>query len=222
MLSWLGLTGGNSNPANDKGRNGSSSTKSGVSSAGYANGSKTLPLSTGRKKGFLSSLADPVNDSSNPRHHKDGVTHHSHGSRLSVASFPVASSAASTIAELDERASISGSSFTTNRTLVPDEKVRLPPYIPRTKDEEFELTKNVSTNIAKFAIHDSAFVPSTLSPEQTQAQADSGKKGTGADSTTASGGHGEGTTKGRSGIEDLVKKSLTPEVTSQESKEYKR
>ncbi|KAG0339398.1 hypothetical protein BG000_002211 [Podila horticola] len=106
--------------------------------------------------------------------------------------------------------------------MVPDEKVRLPPHIPRSKEEEFELTKNVSTNIAKFAIHDSAFVPSALLPEQTQAQAESGKKGTGADSTTASGGHGEGTTKGRSGIEDLVKKSLTPEVTSQESKEYKR
>lgn len=106
--------------------------------------------------------------------------------------------------------------------MVPDEKVRLPPHIPRTKEEEFELTKNVSTNITKFAIHDSAYVPSTLSPEQTQAQAESGKKGTGADSMTASGGHGEGTTKGRSGIEDLVKKSLTPEVTSQESKEYKR
>lgn len=222
MLNWLGLMGGNSNPAHDKGRSGSSSTKAGVSSAGYANGSKTLPLSTGRKKGFLSSLADPVNDSSNPKQHKDGVAHHSRATRLSVASFPVASSAASTIAELDERASISGSSFTTNRTLVPDEKVRLPPYIPRTEEEEFELTKNVSTNIAKFAIHNSAFVPSTLSPEQTQALAESGKKGTGADSTTASGGHGEGSTKGRSGIEDLVKKSLTPEVTSQESKEYKR
>ncbi|KAG0349572.1 phosphatidylinositol-3,5-bisphosphate 5-phosphatase [Podila minutissima] len=221
MLSWLGLTGGNSNPASGKGRNGSSSTKSGASSAGYANGSKTLPLSTGRKKGFLSSLADPENDSSNTRQYKDGVTHHSRGSRLSVASFPVTSTAASTIADLDERVSISGSSFTTNRTMVPDEKVRLPPHIPRSKEEEFELTKNVSTNIAQFAIHDSAFVPSALSPEQTQAQAESGKKGT-RDLTTASGGHGEGTTKGRSGIEDLVKKSLTPEVTSQESKEYKR
>ncbi|KAG0040319.1 phosphatidylinositol-3,5-bisphosphate 5-phosphatase, partial [Podila clonocystis] len=220
MLSWLGLMGDNSNPANDKGRNGSSSTKSGASPAGYANGSKTLPLSTGRKKGFLSSLADPVHDSNNPRQHKDGVAHHIRSSRLSVASFPVTSSAASTIAELDEKASVSGSSFTTNRTVVPGEKVRLPPHIPRSKGEEFELTKNVSTNIAKFEIHDSAFVPSVLSPEQPQAPAERGKKDTG-DSTTASGGHGEVTTKGRSGIEDLVKKSLAPEVTSQESKEYK-
>ncbi|KAG0336490.1 phosphatidylinositol-3,5-bisphosphate 5-phosphatase, partial [Podila humilis] len=210
MLSWLGLTGGSNTGASRS----AGSTKTGASSSTYANGSKTLPLSTGRKKGFLSSLADSSNDQNNDGKHKDSTAHHSRGSRLSVASFPVASSSVSTFADLDDKASISGQSFSTNRTVVPDEKVRLPPHVPRSKDEEFELTKNVSTNIAKFAIHDASYTLSSELKDKISQQSDSNR----AESTTT----GEGTTKGRSGIEDLVKKSLVPDVTSQESKEYKR
>ncbi|KAF9413063.1 phosphatidylinositol-3,5-bisphosphate 5-phosphatase [Podila epigama] len=232
MLSWLGLkSGGN----NDKGRNGGVSTKAGAASA-YANGSKTLPLSTGRKKGLLASLADPIDDSPNLskqdtqlKKHKDGAARYAQGSRLSVPSFPSAAastsplSVAGTLAEQDEKVSIAGSSFMTNRTAVPDEKVRLPAHVSRSKEEEFELTKNIWTNIPKFAIHDASFVPSRKSSAEQQSADKGRKESIPADTVGSGSGHiGEGFSKGRSGIEELVKKSLMPDVTSQETREYKR
>ncbi|KAG0044295.1 phosphatidylinositol-3,5-bisphosphate 5-phosphatase [Gryganskiella cystojenkinii] len=220
MLSWLGLTGsnGNSNGNNGNNKNRASpapgSKASSISSISTSsNGSKTLPLSAGRKKGFLASLdEDSVvsEKSSSKNSHKDGVAHHARSSRLSIASFPVS--------EYDEKSS-AGFSKNGSSNGQKDVKVRLPSYIPRSKEEEWELTKNVWTNLPQFAIHDPDFVPPPLN---IIAGAEHGK---GASEATAIDGAIVGEvsgTKGRSAIEEIVKKSLQPDVTTHESKEYKR
>ena len=215
MLSWLGLAGGSSNNGNNGARRPAStvgSKASSISSSALSNGSKTLPLSAGRKKGFLASLDEGIEPSGkdNSRNSKDGVAHHSRSSRLSIASFPVS--------EYDEKASNLSKTGNSGSQGQKDEKVRLPTHIPRSKEEEWELTKNVWTNLPKFAIHDPDFVPPPLN---IGVGAENGKGPSEAPTTTD--GVGEtGGTKGRSAIEDMVKKSLQPDVTSHESKEYKR
>ncbi|KAF9156789.1 phosphatidylinositol-3,5-bisphosphate 5-phosphatase [Linnemannia schmuckeri] len=225
MLSWLGLSGGgDSTGANDKNSNNNNSSNknwaaSSKASSAYSNGSKTLPLSMGRKKGFLSSLDENDEKGGDPKsRHKDGVAHHARSSRLSIASFPV------TNGEYDEKASLSGSTRTLGHHLGQGGKVRLPVHVPRTKEEEWELTKNVWTNLPQFAIHDPNFVPGSTDGKSSDSAADD-KSGGGADG--GKDGHSAGvieggTTKGRSHIEEMVKKSLNPDVTSHESKEYKR
>ncbi|GJJ69267.1 phosphatidylinositol 3,5-bisphosphate 5-phosphatase [Entomortierella parvispora] len=211
MLSWLGLVGNNGN-GNNGGRRPASTVGSKVSSnssSALSNGSKTLPLSAGRKKGFLASLdeGDESSVKSNSRN-KDGVAHHSRSSRLSIASFPVS--------EYDEKTSVLLKSSNGQK----DEKVRLPTHIPRSKEEEWELTKNVWTNLPKFAIHDPNFVPLPLNIVVGTENGKGFSEATAATDGLASGETGG--TKGRSAIEDMVKKSLQPDVTSQETKEYKR
>ncbi|KAK3835670.1 MAG: hypothetical protein J3R72DRAFT_211142 [Linnemannia gamsii] len=224
MLSWLGLTGGSeSNGAGDKNSNNNSNNKnrtaSSKASSTYSNGSKTLPLSTGRKKGFLSSLDE--NDEKGGDYksgHKDGVAHHARSNRLSIASFPV------TNGEYDEKASLPGSMRTLGHQLGQDGKVRLPIHIPRTKEEEWELTKNVWTNLPQFAIHDPHFVPGSSDGKSSESTTDdkSGGSAEGSKDGHSAGVIEGGTTKGRSHIEEMVKRSLLPDVTSHESKEYKR
>lgn len=225
MLSWLGLSGGgDSNGTNDKNlHNNNNGNKNRVASSKasstYSNGSKTLPLSMGRKKGFLSSLDEndeKGGDSSSG--HKDGAAHHARNSRLSIASFPVNNG------EYDEKASLSGSMRTLGHHLGQDGKVRLPVHIPRTKEEEWELTKNVWTNLPQFAIHDPNFVPGSADAKSSDTAADD-KSGGGTEGVKD--GHSAGVieggaTKGRSHIEEMVKRSLVPDVTSHESREYKR
>ncbi|KAF9910525.1 phosphatidylinositol-3,5-bisphosphate 5-phosphatase [Linnemannia zychae] len=222
MLSWLGLTGGSeSNGAGDKNSNNNNNKNrapSSKASSSYANGSKTLPLSTGRKKGFLSSLNENEEKDGNSKSgHKDGVAHHARSSRLSIASFPVTNS------EYDEKASLSGGTRTLDH-FSQDGKVRLPVHIPRTKEEEWELTKNVWTNLPQFAIHDPNFVPGSSDGKSSESTADdkSGGSVEGNKDGHSAGVIEGGTTKGRSHIEEMVKRSLLPEVTSHESKEYKR
>ncbi|KAF9540908.1 phosphatidylinositol-3,5-bisphosphate 5-phosphatase [Mortierella hygrophila] len=222
MLSWLGLSGGggDSTGTNDKNlSSNNNSSKNRAASSNYSNGSKTLPLSTGRKKGFLSSLDENDEKGGDSKSgHKDGVTHHARSSRLSIASFPV------NHGEYDEKVSLSGSARTLGHHLGQDVKVRLPTHIPRTKEEEWELTKNVWTNLPQFAIHDPNFVPGSADAKSSDSVADD-KSGGGAEG--GKDGHSAGvieggTTKGRSHIEEMVKRSLIPDVTSHESKEYKR
>ncbi|KAF8945512.1 phosphatidylinositol-3,5-bisphosphate 5-phosphatase [Haplosporangium gracile] len=225
MLSWLGLSGGrDSTGANDKNSNNNNSSNknraaSSKASSAYSNGSKTLPLSMGRKKGLLSSLDENDEKGGDPKSgHKDGVARHARSSRLSIASFPVTNS------EYDEKVSLPGSTRTLGRHLGQGGKVRLPTHVPRTKEEEWELTKNVWTNLPQFAIHDPNFVPGSTDGKSSDSAADD-KSGGGADGSKD--GHSAGvieggTTKGRSHIEEMVKRSLIPDVTSHESKEYKR
>lgn len=225
MLSWLGLSGGgDSTGTNDKNLNNNNNSNknraaSSKASSTYSNGSKTLPLSMGRKKGFLSSLDenDEKGDNSKPGH-KDGGAHHARSTRLSIASFPINNG------EYDEKASLSGSTRTLGHHLGQDGKVRLPIHIPRTKEEEWELTKNVWTNLPQFAIHDPNFVPVSTDAKSSDSTVDD-KSGGGAEGGRD--GHSAGvieggTVKARSHIEEMVKKSLIPDVTSHESKEYKR
>jgi hypothetical protein len=86
------------------------------------------------------------------------------------------------------------------------------------------LTKNVWTNLPQFAIHDPNFVPGSSDGKTSESAVDD-KSGGGADG--GKDGHTAGvieggTTKGRSHIEEMVKRSLLPDVTSHESKEYRR
>ncbi|KAI7821076.1 SacI homology domain-containing protein [Gamsiella multidivaricata] len=226
MLNWLGLTGNNSNKNNGNTNTNNKKQHNSKTSSGYANGSKTLPLSTGRKKGFLSSLDDdPAVQKKSSNKLKDGIAHHARGSRLSIASYP-----ASGNAEFDEKAATasgSDSSFTTAALRAqqqPDGKVRLPAHVPRSKDEEWELTKNVWTNLPQFAIHDSTYTPGpekkspgTLEDKLvgTQEAAKDGSSTIIAASTEVGG-------KGRSHLEEMIKRSLQPDVTLHETKEYKR
>lgn len=225
MLSWLGLSGGGDNAgnndknSNNNNNNNKSRAASSKASSTYVNGSKTLPLSTGRKKGFLSSLDENDETSGDPKSgHKNGIAHHARASRLSIASFPVANG------EYDEKISLSGSTRTLGHHLGQDGKVRLPIHIPRTKEEEWELTKNVWTNLPQFAIHDPNFVPGSTDGKPLETAMDD-KSGSGADG--GKDGHTAGvieggTPKGRSHIEEMVKRSLLPSVTSHEFNEYRR
>ncbi|KAG0211378.1 phosphatidylinositol-3,5-bisphosphate 5-phosphatase [Mortierella sp. NVP41] len=222
MLSWLGLAGGSdSTGANDKNANNNNKnrTPSSKASSNYSNGSKTLPLSTGRKKGFLSSLDESEEKGGDTRPgHKDGVAHHARSTRLSIASFPV------TNGDYDEKMSLSGSTRTLGHQHGQDGKVRLPAHIPRTKEEEWELTKNVWTNLPQFAIHDPNFVPGSTDGKTSESTTDDKASG-GAEGNKDGQSAGViegGTTKGRSHIEEMVKRSLQPDVTSHEYKEYKR
>ncbi|KAF9193375.1 phosphatidylinositol-3,5-bisphosphate 5-phosphatase [Haplosporangium sp. Z 767] len=213
MLNWLGLTGGNKN---NKIRPPTSKTSQ----------SKTLPLSAGRKKAFPSSLDDDANTEGSAR--KIGT-----GSRFSMAVFPMSSSQS----DIDERASFSGN--TNNRTGDQqfkekqnhlEEKVRLPPHVPRSKEEEWELTKNVWTNLPRYAVHDPNFVPSDASKDATKVSTSgsvisAGSSTDGGTASSVNGGLpevGGGSVKGRSHIEEMVRRSLLPDVTVQEFKEYKR
>ncbi|KAG0210659.1 phosphatidylinositol-3,5-bisphosphate 5-phosphatase [Mortierella sp. GBA30] len=211
MLSWLGLAASSSN---------NNTTSKNRLIASKANSSKTLPLSTGRKKGLLSSLDD------------DPVTEKklSNGSRLSIASFP-----ASNNTEYDEKASASGSLHSPR-----DGKTRLPTHVRRTAQEEWELTKNVWTNLPKFAIHDPNYVPATekgqasgekettqTDEKQTSGAAQDGNAKGSKDGVMPASATNSATTdgsqaKGRSHIEEMVKRSLLPEVAAHESKEYRR
>ncbi|KAF9953360.1 phosphatidylinositol-3,5-bisphosphate 5-phosphatase [Mortierella alpina] len=214
MLSWLGLSGSNSSN-NSKSR----------PMASKANSSKTLPLSTGRKKGIPSSLDDdPIVEK------KLG-----HGSRLSTASYPT-----SGISEYDEKGAASGSLRQQYDSR--DGKVRLPAHVPRTKQEEWELTKNVWTNLPKLAINDPDYVPAAdmsqanreTKQKSSNANAESGLDGNvdgskdgvapaaAPNATSASPMAEGGQPKGRSHIEELVKRSLQPDVTPHEWNEYKR
>ncbi|KAG0298930.1 phosphatidylinositol-3,5-bisphosphate 5-phosphatase [Linnemannia gamsii] len=225
MLSWLGLSGGGDNAgtndknSNNNNNNNKSRAASSKASSTYANGSKTLPLSTGRKKGFLSSLDENDEKSGDSKSgHKDGVAYHARSSRLSIASFPV------TNGECEEKVSLSGSTRTLGHHPGQDGKVRLPVYIRRTEEEEWELTKNVWTNLPQFAIHDPKFVPGSSDgkPSETAVDDKSGGGTDGGKDGHTAGVIEGGTTKGRSHIEEMVKKSLIPDVTSHELKEYKR
>lgn len=190
-----------------------------------ANSSKTLPLSTGRKKGLPSSLDDdPIMEK------KLG-----HGNRLLAASYP-----ASGASEYDEKGSASDS--LRQQYDSQDGKVRLPAHVPRTKQEEWELTKNVWTNLPKLAINDPDYVAAAdVSPPNGEAQqkngsasaegghdgnAEGSKDGVApaaaANATGASPAVEGGLSKGRSHIEELVKRSLLPDVTPHEWHEYKR
>ncbi|KAF9926567.1 phosphatidylinositol-3,5-bisphosphate 5-phosphatase [Linnemannia zychae] len=219
MLSWLGLAGkSDNNGTSDKNSNSNGNSKnrtlSSKTGSNYSNGSKTLPLSAGRKKGFLFSMDEnDEKDTELKTGHKDG-----RGSRLSIASFPV------TNGDYDEKASLSGSTRTLGHHLDQDGKVRLPVHIPRCKEEEWELTKNVWTNLPQYAIHDSNFVPGSSDSKGSEPITDD-KSGGATESSKDNHSTGViegGTTKGRSPIEDMVKKLLQPEVNSHETKEYKR
>ncbi|KAF9935638.1 phosphatidylinositol-3,5-bisphosphate 5-phosphatase [Mortierella alpina] len=189
-----------------------------------ANSSKTLPLSTGRKKGLPSSLDDdPIVEK------KLG-----HGSRLLTASYPTSSNP-----EYDEKGT--GQGNLRQQYDSRDGKVRLPAHVPRTKQEEWELTKNVWTNLPKLAINDPDYVSAAdVSQANGEAQQQSSKaaaegrhdgnaessKGVAsaaAANTTGTSPMAEGgLSKGRSHIEELVKRSLLPDVTPHEWNEYKR
>ncbi|KAF9965930.1 phosphatidylinositol-3,5-bisphosphate 5-phosphatase [Mortierella alpina] len=214
MLSWLGLSGSNSSNSNK--------SRSMVSKA---SSSKTLPLSTGRKKGLPSSLdEDPIVEK------KLG-----HGSRAMTASYPT-----SNTSEFDEKGAASGS--LRQQYDSQDGKVRLPAHVPRTKQEEWELTKNVWTNLPKLAINDPDYVAAAdVSQENGEAQqtidhagakagqdvnTEGSKDGVipaaAANATGASPLAEGGPLKSRSHIEELVKRSLLPDVTPHEWNEYKR
>ncbi|KAF9114232.1 phosphatidylinositol-3,5-bisphosphate 5-phosphatase [Mortierella sp. AM989] len=210
MLSWLGLSSGSSkNNSNDN--SGSKSSKAG---SGYADGSKTLPLSTGRKKGMLYSLDEDV-EFQGTNDHKDGISHHARGSRLSVASFPVTINQ-----EYDEK---TGAQQNQNQV----DKTHVPVYVPRSKEEEWELTKNVWTNLPKFAIHDASFTPSSGNksiaigelPNKTP-----GAEGRGKDETTSGvvSPPSEVTPKSKGHLETLVERSLKAEVNPHQTKEYRK
>ncbi|KAG0262163.1 phosphatidylinositol-3,5-bisphosphate 5-phosphatase [Mortierella polycephala] len=213
MLNWLGLTGGNKN---NKSRPPTSK----------ASQSKTLPLSAGRKKAFPSSLDDDANTERSAR--RIGT-----GSRFSIAVFPMSSSQS----DIDEKVNFSGNNSTRTgdqqfkeKHNWQEEKVRLPSHVPRSKEEEWELTKNVWTNLPQYAVHDPNFVPSKVSKDDTKASS-SGSVKSGGSSTDGGTGDpvnggapetGGGLVKGRSHIEEMVRRSLLPDVTVQEFKEYKR
>ncbi|CAO3565394.1 unnamed protein product [Mortierella alpina] len=212
MLSWLGLSGSSSSSNNNKSR----------SMVSKANSSKTLPLSTGRKKGLLSSLdEDPIVEKNV-----------GHGSRLMTASYPTSSTP-----EYDEKGASLRQQYDSQ-----DGKVRLPAHVPRTKQEEWELTKNVWTNLPKLAINDPDYVAAVdVSQPNGEAQQKLGhaavkvgqdgntevsKDGVvpaaAANATGASPVAEGGLLKSRSHIEELVKRSLLPDVTPHEWNEYKR
>lgn len=224
MLSWLGLTGG-SNKA-------STSANSKTVGSGYTDGTKTMPLSAGRKKGFLSNLDDGSalqEKSSNGYGMKDDL---SRGGRSSISAFPPGSAS-----EMDEKAALRAQSQESGR----EAKVRLPAHVPRSKEEEWELTKNVWSNLTNFVIHDPNFVPGTVAAgtdskhaetpnhEKVTNGSETAKDGSG--TTTASPESAGGTnnnsnnnnnSKSRTHLEESVKRSLHPKVTLHETEEYER
>ncbi|KAI8595170.1 hypothetical protein EDD21DRAFT_51601 [Dissophora ornata] len=215
MLGWLGLTSGNNKNNNNSNNQNNKKSNNSKSGSNYANGSKTLPLSTGRKKGFLSSLDDDpsIQEKDSAYGRKDGIAHHARSNRLSMAAFPSPEGL-----ELDEKAAIRAQQQQQQQQ-GQAVKVRLPAHVPRAKEEEWELTKNVSTNLPQFEIHDSSFIPGSEkgkdpSDEKPEATKDGSAAVTAA--STEVGG------KGRSHLEESVRRSLHPEVTLHESKEYKR
>ncbi|KAG0319364.1 phosphatidylinositol-3,5-bisphosphate 5-phosphatase [Dissophora globulifera] len=245
MLSWLGLTGGSKDGNGNGNGNGSNSSNGTLNKSrqtnskagsGYANGSKTLPLNAGRKKGFMASLEEEpeVQEKSGYKNDKgsgkkDGVAQHARGNRLSLASFPGSDSA-----EFNEKSEMTsangGGSFVAEALraqMTQTTKVRLPAHVPRSKEEEWELTQNVWTNLPQFAIHDPTFVPgsekNTNSNSGSPVDKSAAANGSG-DATTAGGAAAAegGNVKGRTHLEETVKKLLQPEVTSHESKEYRR
>ncbi|KAF9344837.1 phosphatidylinositol-3,5-bisphosphate 5-phosphatase [Mortierella sp. AD094] len=199
MLSWLGLSGSNKSHSNEN-----SGSKNSKAASGYADGSKTLPLSTGRKKGMLYSLEEDA-EFQEKKDHKDGFSHHGRGSRLSVASFPV-----SLNQEYDEKTGLRAHQQNQSQS----DKVRLPRHIPRSKEEEFELTKNVWTNLPKFAIHDASFKPAGESSDK-----NSGTEGGKDDATSPP---SEVAPRAKGHLEILVERSLEAEVNSHQTREYKK
>ncbi|KAF9582977.1 hypothetical protein BGW38_010493, partial [Lunasporangiospora selenospora] len=200
MLSWLGLSSGSSN-----------SSKNNAFPQTGPSGAKTLPLNAGRKKGGPVSIEDVY--ASNV---KDARS-----SRLSIASFPHSSN----VEGFDEDyMSFNGSLGSSNEKAsrfgpqrAYPSKVHLKSYTPRSKDEEFELTKNVSTNIPRYAIHDVNYMPTTNLAHPSDLFPDHKVESPGAKDSPLEAGP-----KGKSAIEELVRKSLHPEVPGLETKEYKR
>ncbi|KAF9938857.1 phosphatidylinositol-3,5-bisphosphate 5-phosphatase [Modicella reniformis] len=227
MLSWLGLTSSNK-------KNSNTNSNSKTVTSGYADGSKTMPLSTGRKKGLLSNLDDDLTfqeKSSNGYGKKD---EHSRGSYSPNSVFPAGSGS-----EIDEKAVLRAQEQQTGR----ETKVRLPAHVPRSKKEEWELTKNVWSNLPSYAIHDPNFVSSTtaVEPDGKDAEAlDHQKTANGSETMkdgsssvvaphqeSGGGGHNNNnnqssTNKNRTHLEESVRRSLNPKVTFHESEEYER
>ncbi|KAF9201302.1 phosphatidylinositol-3,5-bisphosphate 5-phosphatase [Haplosporangium sp. Z 27] len=206
MLSWLGLAGSSKNHNGDG--SGSKGSKAG---SGYADGSKTLPVTSGRKKGVMYSLEEDT-EYTEKRDRNDSISHHNRGSRLSVASFPTSQNQ-----EYDEK---TGLRVQQNQS----PKVYLPRHIPRSKEEEFELTKNVWTNLPKFAIHDASFKPGSESKSITESSdKNTGTEGAKDDAATAvAPSSTEVAPKAKGHLEILVERSLEAEVNSHQMREYKK
>ncbi|KAF9433005.1 phosphatidylinositol-3,5-bisphosphate 5-phosphatase [Entomortierella beljakovae] len=206
MLSWLGLS---SSTSKNKG-NDSSSGKNSKAGSGYADGSKTLPLSTGRKKGLVYNMDEDAEFQEKGGDRKDGFSHHPRGSRLSISSYSAA--------EYDEK---TGSYRVQNHGQ--NDKVRLPPHKPRSKKEEYELTKNVWTNLPKFAIHDTSFKPSVSSGETSDKTTEI--EGDAKDETTAAAAASSlsvAKPRAKTQLEIVVEKSIEARVEPDQQKEYRR
>ncbi|KAG0228051.1 phosphatidylinositol-3,5-bisphosphate 5-phosphatase [Mortierella sp. GBA43] len=219
MLSWLGLAGSS--------KSSNSNTSKSVGS-GYADGSKTMPLSAGRKKAFLPNLDDDPafqEKSVNGSGTKDELHR---GRSINSAFSPGRGS------DVDEKAALRAQE--SDR----DAKVRLPAHVPRSKEEEWELTKNVWSNIPSYAIHEPTFVPGTAATgsDDKHVETSSHDKVTNGSETTKDGhgttivspdsggannsGNNHHNSKSRTHLEDTVKRSLHPKVTTHEFDEYER
>lgn len=155
---------------------------------------------------------------------------HSRGVHSTISAFPPGIAP-----EMDEKAALRAQSQGSGR----EAKVRLPAYVPRSKEEEWELTKNVWSNLANFVIHDPNFVPGTaaagtdskhsetLDHEKMANGGETTKDGSGTTTVSPESGgtnnnNNSHNSKSRTHLEESVKRSLHPKVTLHETEEYER